>query len=39
VLRIDFPRPRNLDVMTTEAFGMHIRRIRAALNAGSRGIE
>jgi NitT/TauT family transport system ATP-binding protein len=38
LLTIDFPRPRSLDVMTTEAFGAHVRRIRAALNAGG-GIE
>ena len=38
VLEIDIPRPRSLDVMTTEAFGVHVRRIRAALNAGG-GLE
>ena len=38
LLTIDFPRPRSLDVMTTEAFGAHVRRIRTALNAGG-GIE
>jgi NitT/TauT family transport system ATP-binding protein len=38
LLEIDFPRPRSLDVMTTEPFGAHVRRIRAALNAGG-GIE
>jgi NitT/TauT family transport system ATP-binding protein len=38
MLKIDIPRPRTLDVMTTEAFGVHVRRIRAALNAGG-GIE
>jgi NitT/TauT family transport system ATP-binding protein len=38
MLTIDFPRPRSLDVMTSEAFGAHVRRIRAALNA-SGGIE
>ena len=38
LLRIDLPRPRNLDVMTTEAFGGYARRIRHALNAGG-GIE
>ena len=38
VLKVDFPRPRSLDVMTTEAFGSHVRRIRAALNAGG-GLE
>jgi NitT/TauT family transport system ATP-binding protein len=34
LLRIDFPRPRSIDIMTTEAFGAHVRRIRAGLNAG-----
>jgi NitT/TauT family transport system ATP-binding protein len=38
MLTIDIPRPRSLDVMTTEAFGVHVRRIRAALNAGG-GLE
>jgi NitT/TauT family transport system ATP-binding protein len=38
MLEIDIPRPRSLDVMTTEAFGVHVRRIRAALNAGG-GLE
>src|SRR5262245_960604 len=38
MLEIDFPRPRNLDVMTGETFGAHVRRIRTALNAGG-GIE
>ena len=38
MLKIDIPRPRSLDVMTTEAFGVHVRRIRAALNAGG-GLE
>jgi NitT/TauT family transport system ATP-binding protein len=33
MLTIDFPRPRSLDVMTTEPFGAHVRRIRSALNA------
>jgi NitT/TauT family transport system ATP-binding protein len=37
-LEIDLPRPRTLDVMTTEAFGAYVRRIRGALNAGG-GIE
>src|SRR5262249_21909366 len=27
VLSVDFPRPRSLDVMNTEAFGSHVRRI------------
>ena len=35
---IDLPRPRPLDVMTTEKFGGYVRRVRAALNAGG-GIE
>jgi NitT/TauT family transport system ATP-binding protein len=38
MLTIDLPRPRTLDVMTTEAFGTYVRRIRAGLNAGG-GIE
>ncbi len=38
LLEIDLPRPRTLDVMTTEAFGAYVRRIRGALNAGG-GIE
>ena len=38
VLNVDIPRPRSLDVMTTEAFGVHVRRIRNALNAGG-GLE
>ena len=38
MLEVKLPRPRSLDVMTTEAFGAHVRRIRAALNAGG-GIE
>jgi NitT/TauT family transport system ATP-binding protein len=33
-LKIDLPRPRSLEVMNTERFGAHVRRIRAALNAG-----
>ncbi|MBN8889710.1 MAG: ABC transporter ATP-binding protein [Rhodospirillales bacterium 70-18] len=33
VLEVDFPRPRPLSVMNTEAFGVHVARIRAALNA------
>ena len=32
-LDIDFPRPRPLSVMNTEAFGVHVSRIRAKLNA------
>jgi NitT/TauT family transport system ATP-binding protein len=38
MLRIDLPRPRPLDVMTTEAFGVYVRRIRSGLNAGG-GLE
>jgi NitT/TauT family transport system ATP-binding protein len=33
VLDVDFPRPRPLSVMNTEAFGVHVARIRTALNA------
>ncbi len=32
-LTVDFPRPRKLSVMNTEAFGVHVSRIRSALNA------
>ena len=32
-LAVDFPRPRPLSVMNTEAFGIHVARIRFALNA------
>ena len=35
---VDLPRPRTLDVMTTENFGVYVRRIRKALNAGG-GLE
>jgi len=38
LLAIDFARPRSIDIMNTDAFGTHVRRIRAALNAGG-GIE
>ena len=38
MLKIDLPRPRTLDIMTTEAFGTYVRRIRSGLNAGG-GIE
>src|ERR1041384_6002758 len=38
MLKIDLPRPRTLDVMTSEAFGTYVRRIRSGLNAGG-GIE
>jgi NitT/TauT family transport system ATP-binding protein len=33
MLEIDLPRPRSLDVMTTEKFGTYVRRIRKSLNA------
>jgi NitT/TauT family transport system ATP-binding protein len=33
MLDVDFPRPRALSVMNTEAFGVHAQRIRASLNA------
>nr|WP_283949877.1 ABC transporter ATP-binding protein [Limobrevibacterium gyesilva] len=32
-LNVDFPRPRPLSVMNTEAFGVHVQRIRQSLNA------
>ena len=35
---VDLPRPRSLDLMTTEAFGVYVRRIRKSLNAGG-GLE
>jgi NitT/TauT family transport system ATP-binding protein len=35
---VDLPRPRTLDMMTTEAFGIYVRRIRKALSA-SGGLE
>ena len=35
---VDLPRPRPLDVMTTEQFGVYVRRIRKSLNAGG-GLE
>jgi len=38
MLEVKLPRPRSLDVMATEAFGAHTRRIRAVLSAGG-GIE
>jgi NitT/TauT family transport system ATP-binding protein len=38
VLEIALPRPRGLEVMNTEAFGVYVRRIRGALNAGG-GLE
>ncbi len=33
VLNIELPRPRALDVVNTEGFGIYVRQIRAALNA------
>ena len=36
---VDLPRPRKLDVMNTEAFGAYVKRVRAALNPGGRGID
>ena len=38
LFEVDIPRPRTLDVMTTEKFGVYVRRIRKALNAGG-GLE
>ena len=38
VLEIGLPRPRSLEVMNTEAFGVYVQRIRRALNAGG-GLE
>jgi NitT/TauT family transport system ATP-binding protein len=38
LFEVDLPRPRSLDVMTTEAFGAYVRRVRAALNSGG-GLE
>jgi NitT/TauT family transport system ATP-binding protein len=35
---VDLPRPRPLDVMTTDAFGTYVRRVRKALNSGG-GLE
>jgi len=35
---VDLPRPRPLDVMTTEKFGVYVRRSRRSLNAGG-GLE
>ncbi|MBN8958130.1 MAG: ABC transporter ATP-binding protein [Rhizobiales bacterium] len=31
---VDLPRPRPLDIMTTEPFGQYVRRVRKALNSG-----
>jgi NitT/TauT family transport system ATP-binding protein len=36
---VELPRPRKLDVMNTEAFGAYVKRVRAALNPGGRGID
>jgi len=36
---VDLPRPRSLDVMTTERFGEYVRRVRAALSADGMGLE
>jgi len=38
IFEVDLPRPRTLDVMTTERFGVYVRRIRKLLNAGG-GLE
>jgi NitT/TauT family transport system ATP-binding protein len=38
LFEVDLPRPRSLDVMTTETFGVYVRRIRKSLNAGG-GLE
>jgi NitT/TauT family transport system ATP-binding protein len=38
LLHVDLRRPRSLDVMNTEKFGVYVRRIRGALNAGG-GLE
>ena len=37
-LPIDFPRPRPLDILNTPEFGVHVKRIRRALNAAG-GLE
>jgi len=34
IVAVDLPRPRALDIMNTEIFGVYVRRIRAALNVG-----
>jgi len=39
IIPIDLPRPRDLDVMNTEAFGAYVKRVRAALNPGGGGID
>jgi NitT/TauT family transport system ATP-binding protein len=38
LFEVDLPRPRSLDVMTTEPFGRYVRRVRSALNSGG-GLE
>ena len=38
LFEVDLPRPRTLDLMTTEKFGVYVRRIRQKLNAGG-GLE
>ena len=39
LFEVDLPRPRSLDVMTTEKFGVYVRRIRKSLNAAGGGLE
>jgi NitT/TauT family transport system ATP-binding protein len=34
LFEVDLPRPRPLDIMTTEPFGQYVRRVRKALNSG-----
>jgi len=36
---VDLPRPRTLEVMNTERFGHHVRRVRTALSAGGAVLE
>jgi NitT/TauT family transport system ATP-binding protein len=38
LFEVELARPRSLDVMTTEAFGTYVRRVRKALNSGG-GLE
>jgi NitT/TauT family transport system ATP-binding protein len=38
-LEVDLPRPRTLDVMTTERFGHYVRRVRAALSSSGSVLE
>jgi NitT/TauT family transport system ATP-binding protein len=33
-IEVELPRPRSLDIVNTEMFGVYVRRIRSALNAG-----